>query len=393
MLHHFRKKFILFSLLVLASTLIGIYKNIFALMVIGIIYSPIFLLGLFDMFQKKHTLLRNFPIIGHFRYLLESIRPEIHQYFVETDNGGRPFSRDQRAIIYQRAKKQLDTRPFGTQLNVYETGYEWVNHSLTPLELDDQEMRCLIGGPDCLKPYDASILNISAMSYGALSANAVKALNKGAKKGGFAHNTGEGSITPHHLKNHGDLIWQIGTGYFGCRTKDGNFSPELFKEKSQHEEVKMIEIKISQGAKPGHGGILPAIKNTKEIAAIRHVTPYTDVLSPGFHKAFNTPIGLCSFIKELRKLSGGKPVGIKLCIGKRREFIAICKAMVETGIFPDYICVDGGEGGTGAAPLEFQNHIGCPLREALVFVHNALVGFSLRKKYSPYCWRKNRYRI
>jgi glutamate synthase domain-containing protein 2 len=379
MLHHLRKKFITLTILILIATLLGIYKEILILIIIGILYSPILLLGLFDMFQKKHTLLRNFPVLGHFRYILESIRPEIHQYFVETDRGGRPFSRDQRAIVYQRAKKQLDTRPFGTQINVYETGYEWVNHSITPLHLDNEEMRCLIGGPNCLKPYNASILNISAMSYGALSSNAIQALNKGAKKGNFAHNTGEGSISPHHLKNHGDLIWQIGTGYFGCRTEDGNFNPDLFKEKSLCEEVKMIEIKISQGAKPGHGGILPAIKNTKEIAAIRHVPQGTEVLSPGFHTTFSTPIELCLFIQKLRDLSGGKPIGIKLCIGKRREFLAICKAMVKTGIAPDYICVDGGEGGTGAAPLEFQNHIGCPLREALVFVHNALVGFALRK--------------
>jgi len=341
---------------------------------------PMVLLGSYDYFQREHAILRNFPIIGHFRYMLETIRPEISQYFIETETSGVPFSREQRSVVYQRSKRELDTVPFGTIKDVYATGYEWVNHSLSPLHLKPEGLRTTVGGPDCTQPYQASILNISAMSFGALSNNAILALNHGAKINNFAHNTGEGGLSPYHLQGGGDLIWQIGTAYFGCRTPEGKFCPETFAQQAVIPSVKMIEIKLSQGAKPGHGGILPAAKLTKEIAEIRHVPMGHDVVSPPAHSAFSTPVELLEFVAQLRKLSGGKPVGFKLCVGKRREFLAICKAMVKTGILPDFITVDGGEGGTGAAPLEFTNSIGAPLMESLIFVHNALVGFSVRDK-------------
>jgi glutamate synthase domain-containing protein 2 len=313
------------------------------------------------------------------RYLLEEIRPEIQQYFIESNTDGRPFSREERAVVYQRSKGALDTLPFGTQHDVYATGYEWINHSMAPVHPEDMDPRVLIGAGICKQPYSASILNISAMSFGALSGNAIESLNIGAREGGFAHNTGEGSISPHHLQG-GDLIWQVGTGYFGCRTPDGQFDPERFTENATRDEVKMIEIKISQGAKPGHGGILPAKKITPEVAEIRGVPLGADVISPPAHSAFSNPTELLEFVTRLRELSGGKPVGFKLCIGKRREFLAVCKAMLETGLHPDFISVDGGEGGTGAAPIEFSNSLGCPLVEGLSFVHNALVGAGLRDR-------------
>ena len=341
-------------------------------------FGPVMLLGFYDMFQIRHSVLRNFPVIGHMRYFLELISPEIHQYFIESETSGAPFNRQERSVVYERAKNVRDTVPFGTVMDVYATGYEWVNHSLSPKHLDMDEVRVDVGGKDCSRPYSANLLNISAMSYGALSQNAVIALNRGAKMGGFAHNTGEGSISPFHLQG-GDLIWQVGTGYFGCRTDDGQFNAELFAEKSAIEQVRMIEIKLSQGAKPGHGGILPAAKLTREIATIRGVPMGKDVNSPPGHTAFTTPIELVHFISRLRELSKGKPIGFKLCVGKRREFLSICKAMHETGITPDFVTVDGGEGGTGAAPMEFTNRIGTPLVEGLIFVHNSLVGFDLRK--------------
>ncbi len=344
-----------------------------------IIVGPLIILGFWDYFQHKRAVLRNFPIIGHFRYLFEMIRPEINQYFVESNTDGVPFSREQRSVVYQRAKKVLDTLPFGSQMDMYEVGYEWINHSLAPAHVDPKSLRVVIGGSECKKPYSASILNVSAMSFGALSKNAIMALNQGAKMGNFAHNTGEGGFSKYHQMG-GDIIWQIGTGYFGCRTEDGGFNPNQFAETSQSEQIKMIEIKLSQGAKPGHGGILPAAKITKEISELRGVPMGEDVNSPPAHREFDTPVGLLEFVRKLRDLSGGKPVGIKLCVGKRREFLAICKAMHETGIMPDFISVDGAEGGTGAAPLEFSNHIGTPLVPALIFVHNALVGYSLRDK-------------
>lgn len=338
---------------------------------------PLVLLGIKDSLQTRRAVLRNFPVIGHFRYLFEMIRPEINQYFIESNTDGKPFSRELRSVVYQRAKKQRDTVPFGTQRDVYEVGYEWLNHSITAREVLDMP-RIRLGEGRCEQPYDAAVLNISAMSFGSLSANAVRSLNGGAKIGGFYHNTGEGGISEHHLEPGGDLCWQIGTGYFGCRNQDGTFSPELFAQKSRLPQVRLIEIKLSQGAKPGHGGILPAAKVTPEIAEIRGVPLGEDVLSPPSHTAFSTPRELLQFVQKLRELSG-KPVGFKLCVGHRAEFLGICKAMVATGLVPDFITVDGGEGGTGAAPLEFSNSIGTPLTEGIVFVHNALEGFGLRQ--------------
>ncbi len=346
-----------------------------------LLFGPLIILGFADIAQKRQTIRRNFPILGHGRYLMEMIRPEINQYFVESNSDGRPFSREDRSVVYQRAKGQLDTLPFGTQWDVYAEGYEWINHSLLPVHADYLKTRILVGGPACTQPYSASILNISAMSYGALSKNAVLALNKGAKMGGFAHNTGEGGLSPYHLEPGGDVIWQIGTGYFGCRNKKtGGFNLDEFITRSTLPNVKMIEIKLSQGAKPGHGGILPAAKLTEEIVKIRGVDFGHDVVSPPAHTAFSTPVGLCEFVQKLRESSGGKPVGFKLCLGKRREFLAIVKAMLKTGITPDFITVDGGEGGTGAAPIEFSDSVGTPLNDGLVFVHNSLVGAGLRDK-------------
>ncbi len=345
----------------------------------GILLVPFVYFGLVDMLQRRQAIRKNYPLLGRMRYLLESVRPEIQQYFVESDIDGRPYNRDERSNIYQRAKNQLNTRPFGTKLNVYEEGYEWINHSMSPVDHHHTELpRVMVGGADCTQPYHASLFNISAMSYGSLSKNAVLALNNGAKMGGFYHNTGEGGISKFHLEHGGDLVWQVGTGYFGCRTDDGNFSAELFEQRATQPSVRMIEVKLSQGAKPGHGGILPKEKITPEIAEIRNVGMDKDVNSPPYHKAFNTPKGLLEFVANLRKLSGGKPVGFKLCVGNDHEFLAICKAMLETGIKPDFITVDGSEGGTGAAPYEFADSIGTPLTEGLVFVHNALIGCGLR---------------
>ncbi|MDM7860845.1 FMN-binding glutamate synthase family protein [Alteromonas sp. ASW11-36] len=351
----------------------------------GPIWVPVALalltaLAIYDRVQRKHSILRNFPFVGRGRWIIERIRPFIQQYVIESDTGGAPIQRMFRNIVYQRAKNSLETIPFGTQLDTYQEGYEWIGHSLSANEVDniDCSPRVTIGGPACKQPYSASILNISAMSYGSLSKNAILALNKGARKGGFYHNTGEGGLSPYHLKHGGDIVWQIGTGYFGCRTDDGNFDPEQFKQNALRESVKMIEIKLSQGAKPGHGGILPAHKNSPEIAKIRGVEPYTQVDSPARHSAFKTPLEMMDFIQQLRELSGGKPIGIKLALGRRSEFVAMCKAMVDSGISPDFVTVDGGEGGTGAAPLEYSNSIGTPLKEALAFVDDILTGYGLR---------------
>jgi glutamate synthase domain-containing protein 2 len=343
-----------------------------------VVIVPLILRGVADMIQTRQAVRRNFPLIGHFRYLLEQIRPEINQYFIESNHDGRPFSRNDRSVVYQRAKGELDTLPFGTQRDVYAAGYEWINHSLAPVHPDPACSRTLVGGPTCTQPYSASILNVSAMSYGSLSRNAVLALNTGAKSGGFAHNTGEGGLSPYHLEPGGDLIWQIGTGYFSCRTPEGRFNLEAFATRAALPNVKMIEVKLSQGAKPGHGGILPAAKLTPEIVEIRGVVPGRDVVSPPAHTAFTTPIGLLEFLQQLREASCGKPVGFKLCVGKRHEFFGIVKAMLETGILPDFITVDGAEGGTGAAPLEFSDSVGTPLNEGLAFVHYALVGAGVR---------------
>lgn len=341
-----------------------------------IVTVPLLLLAIYDVQQKKHALLRNYPLIGRLRYLLEGIRPELRQYFFETDLDGKPFNRRQRSVVYQRAKNEKQTVAFGMQADPSAPGYEWVSHSLFPTSLELKDMRVWIGNSQCTQPYHASIYNIGAMSYGALSKTAIMALNEGAALGGFAHNTGEGGISDYHLKG-GDLIWQIGTGYFGCRKENGRFSPEAFKQKASSPMVKMIELKLSQGAKPGHGGILPAAKNTVEIAAIRHVMPHTTVHSPASHTEFDSAEGMMHFIQFLRRLSGGKPVGFKLCIGDRQEFINICKAIQSTGIVPDFISVDGAEGGTGAAPLEFTDHLGMPLHEAIAFVKQVLDEYTL----------------
>jgi len=339
---------------------------------------PVLLVGLRDSLQRRHTVLRNFPLIGHFRYVFELLRPEIQQYFIESNIDSFPIEREFRSLIYQRAKGALETQPFGTQRDVYRIGYEWVSHSVSPVECEEEELRVEFGGPDCSKTYSASILNISAMSFGAISKNAVLALNKGAKKGQFAHNTGEGGISPYHLEPGGDLIWQIGSGYFGCRTDKGKFDYELFAAQATNPCVKMIELKLSQGAKPGHGGVLPGCKVTKEIAGIRHVPIGQTVFSPPRHQEFDTPRQMLEFIARLRELSKGKPIGIKLCIGHRADFFAICKGMLETNIMPDFITVDGGEGGSGAAPLEFSNSVGMPARDGLMFVQSTLRGAGLR---------------
>ena len=343
-----------------------------------LIFGGLTVLGIRDMTQTRHAILRNYPIAGHIRFLLENIRPEIRQYFLETDKDGMPFPRDKRAIVYQRAKRALDKRPFGTQYDVYESRFEWLHHSIAPKPSSKEPFRIIVGGPDCTQPYSASVFNISAMSYGSLSANAIRSLNRGAKIGGFAHDTGEGGVSPYHREFGGDIIWEIGSGYFGCRNSDGTFSDERFAATAKLDQVRMIEIKLSQGAKPGHGGVLPAVKVTPEIAAIRGVELGKDCISPPSHSAFTTPLELVAFIAKLRKLSGGKPVGFKLCIGHHWEFMAIVKAIIETGIAPDFIVIDGKEGGTGAAPLEFMDHIGTPLRDGLNFVHSTLVGVNLR---------------
>lgn len=376
-----RKYFIFVMLPIsLAVVLLGIYYH--WVWWVLVLLAPFWVLGLIDMFQKKHAIMRNYPVLGRLRYLMEDLRPKIYQYFVESDTDGQPINRVDRSTIYQRAKRQLDTQPFGTQFNVYSEGYEWLAHSINPTDFHqlNKDPRVTFGSQTCKQPYSASILNVSAMSYGSLSSNAVEALNAGARIGHFAHNTGEGGLSPYHLKHGGDIIWQIGTGYFGCRDDEGNFSPELFGKQAAHPHVKMIEIKLSQGAKPGHGGILPAVKNTPEIAAIRHVRPYTTVYSPTFHTAFTSPRGLLEFVAKLRGLAGGKPVGFKLCIGRTEEFFSLSKAMLETGIYPDFITVDGGEGGTGAAPPEFSNSVGMPFMDGLAFVHDSLNGFGIRDK-------------
>jgi glutamate synthase domain-containing protein 2 len=343
-----------------------------------VLFGGLSILGIVDVTQNKQALRRNYPVLAHFRYALESIGPEIRQYFIESDTVEMPFSRQQRAIVYQRSKNVLDKRPFGTQMDVYADDYEWMNHSMLPSQIASHDFRISIGAQSA-KPYSASIFNISAMSFGALSANAIRALNKGAKLGGFYHDTGEGSISQYHREHGGDLVWEIGSGYFGCRNDDGTFNDEKFVANASHDQVKMIEIKLSQGAKPGHGGVLPAAKVSKEIAEARGVPQAQDCVSPARHSAFATPIELLQFVDKLRKLSGGKPTGFKLAVGHPWEWFAIAKAMITTNIRPDFIVVDGGEGGTGAAPLEFTDHVGAPLHEALMLVHNTLVGLNLRQ--------------
>ncbi|MFI4980810.1 MAG: FMN-binding glutamate synthase family protein [Nevskiales bacterium] len=340
------------------------------------------LVGAIDYLQPHQAIRRNYPVLAHFRFFFEHIRPEIRQYFVESDSEELPFSRTQRSIIYQRSKQAADKRPFGTQLNVYEPNYEWINHSIAPNAIASHDFRIDIGGPSCAQPYSASVFNISAMSFGALSANAILALNDGARRGNFYHDTGEGSISCHHRQHGGDLTWEIGSGYFGCRDDDGNFDVQKFAENARQAQVKMIEIKLSQGAKPGHGGVLPGAKVTREIAEARGVPIGSDCISPAAHSSFATPLELIAFIAKLRELSGGKPIGIKLAMGHPWEWFGIVKAMLATGITPDFIVVDGGEGGTGAAPLEFTDHVGAPLRDGLMLIHNTLVGVNLRSQIS-----------
>ena len=342
------------------------------------IVIPFYSVGLYDTFQARHAIRRNFPLLGHFRYLMEKIRPEIQQYFIESNTDGVPLSREVRSVVYQRAKGQLQTLPFGTQHDVYEPGYEWMDHSLAAHAPHHEEQRIRLGEARCTKPYDASILNVSAMSYGSLSAPAIEALNRGAAEGGFFHNTGEGGVSDHHVAGGGDLCWQIGTGYFGCRDSGGRFDPGAFADQAARPEVRLIELKLSQGAKPGHGGILPAAKISDEVARIRGVAKGADVVSPPSHSVFESPRELCEFVGRLRELAGGKPVGIKLCIGVPTDFVAIVLAMRETGELPDFVTIDGGEGGTGAAPLEFSNRLGAPLVDGLVFAHNCLTGLGVR---------------
>ena len=343
------------------------------------VFGALALLGTWDLLQTRSTLRRNYPVLAHFRYGLESVGPEIRQYFIEGDTAEVPFSRQQRSLVYQRAKGVMDVVPFGSQQDVYGVDYEWINHSMAPTHVDSHDFRVVIGAASA-QPYSASVFNISAMSFGALSANAVRALNEGARRGGFYHDTGEGSISPYHREKGGDLVWEIGSGYFGCRDEQGRFSEERFVENACSPQVKMIELKLSQGAKPGHGGVLPAAKVSAEIAATRGVPMGHDCVSPATHSAFSTPVGLLQFIARLRELSGGKPTGFKLAIGHPWEWFGIAKAMHETGLLPDFIVVDGAEGGTGAAPAEFIDHVGVPMHEALLLVHNTLVGLNLRDR-------------
>lgn len=379
----FTPRFITLTLTVAVTLVLAIAFAVDPDLLLGLLLAAgLFLtgLGLFDMVQKRHAILRNYPIAGHLRFIFEAIRPEMRQYFFEDEKHGMPFSRDRRAVVYQRAKNELDVRPFGTSYDVYAVGYEWMSHSIAPTPVSKEAHRIQIGGPECTQPYSASVFNISAMSFGALSANAIRALNGGAKLGGFYHDTGEGGYSPYHRECGGDIVWEIGSGYFGARNADGTFSPERFAEGAANPQVKMVELKLSQGAKPGHGGVLPAPKVSQEIALTRGVPMGQDCISPSRHTAFSTPVEMMRFIGEMRRLSGGKPAGFKLCIGHEWEFLAICKAMLETGIYPDFIVVDGKEGGTGAAPMEFVDHIGKPMRQGLYIVHNALVGIGARHR-------------
>ena len=373
-----------------ALSALGLLLGLFSVIAFGVGWPALLLcsllvaVGIYDMRQRKRSVLRNYPIIGHIRFALEFIRPEIRQYFIESDTEAHPFSRAQRSLVYQRAKGDSDKRPFGTQLDVHQEGYEWMNHSVSPTHLASHDFRVVVGAQHS-QPYSLSVFNISAMSFGALSANAILSLNKGAKMGGFAHDTGEGSISRHHRQHGGDLIWEIGSGYFGCRNDDGTFNADKFAANAREPQVKMIEIKLSQGAKPGHGGVLPGAKVTPEIAEARGVPVGVDCVSPAAHSAFATPIEMMHFIERLRTLSGGKPVGFKLCIGHPWEWFAMVKAMLATGITPDFVVVDGAEGGTGAAPLEFINHMGSPLQEGLLLVHNTLRGVGLRDQVRVGC--------
>ncbi len=344
-----------------------------------VIALPVFLLGVYDWFQIRFTITRNYPVLARIRWLFYELRPFLRQYIVEGDLEGTPYSFEARNLVHARARGITDTNPFGSDRNMDEAGYTWLAHSMNPVEDVDENPRITVGNSQCLQPYSCSVFNISAMSFGALSANAIEALNLGAARGGFYHDTGEGGISKYHKKHQGDLVWEIGTGYFGCRDDDGNFDPEKFRETSRLPQVKMIELKVSQGAKPGHGGMLPGAKVTAEISAARQVPQGKDCISPRHHKAFSSPVGMLEFVAEMRDLSGGKPVGIKFCVGQPHEVMALVKAMLKTKIYPDFIVVDGAEGGTGAAPLELSDWVGMPLTEGLILVRNALVGTGLRE--------------
>ncbi len=371
---------LLFVLAILAAVLSGGVVWI----VLAVIFGALVALGVHDLVQRRHSILRNYPIVGHARFLLESIRPEMQQYFVERNYDGRPFDRDTRTSIYERAKGIADEQAYGTERDVTEPGYEWLLQSIASMDPPKELPRVRIGGPECTRPYDMALLNVSAMSFGALSGHALTALNQGAAKGGFAHDTGEGGLTKYHLKG-GDVVWELGTGYFGARTKDGGFDADQFREKAAHEAVKMVSLKLSQGAKPGIGGVLPGAKVTEEIARARSVPKGQTCVSPPSHKVFSTPRELVRFIAQMRELAGGKPAGFKLCVGTRHELLAICKAMVAEGTTPDFIIVDGSEGGTGAAPAEYEDHVGTPLTEGLMLMHNALVGCGLRERVKIGC--------
>jgi glutamate synthase domain-containing protein 2 len=379
-----RQKLLFIALLIL---FISVGFNIFLQTgyLITLTILILIILGIFNSLQTKHAILRNFPVLGYFRYAFETISPEIQQYFIERNTDGKPFSRNQRSLVYQRAKNIDATTPFGTQLEINTTDYEGIKHSMFPTKVNEELPRIVVGNETCKQPYSASILNISAMSFGSLSENAVRALNNGAKKGNFYQNTGEGGLTDYHLQGGGDITWQIGTGYFGCRNDDGTFSSEKFTEKANLPNVKMIEIKLSQGAKPGHGGVLPAQKNTEAIAKIRGVKPFTTILSPPSHSAFSNTDGLVLFIQKLRDLSNGKPIGFKLCIGDTKDFEQVCESMINKNIFPDFITVDGAEGGTGAAPLEFTDGVGMPFEPALIFVNKTLKNYKIRDKIRVIC--------
>lgn len=375
-------KFFIVGILAVATLVVALAAALggWAWWVLLALVVGLLVLGIRDVVQRKHSILRNYPILGHIRFLMEDIRPELQQYFIERNYDGRPYDRDTRSLIYERAKNIAGEQAFGTERDVYEPGYEYLVHSTAPLDPPQEPPRVLIGGPDCTKPYPMALLNVSAMSFGALSANAIRALNKGAKLGGFAHDTGEGGLSPYHQEFGGDLVWEIGSGYFSTRTKDGHFDREEFAHKASSDQVKMVSLKLSQGAKPGIGGVLPAAKVSAEIARIREVPQGQKCVSPSAHSVFHTPVELIEFIAEMRELSGGKPAGFKLCVGSRVDVLAMCKAMLEVGTTPDFIIVDGSEGGTAAAPLEYEDHMGMPLTDGLMLVHNALVGTGLRDR-------------
>ena len=365
--------------LTVLAVVLAVLTGAVAWIVVAVVLAAIVAVGLHDLTQRGHSILRNYPLLGHMRFVLEKVRPELQQYFVERNFDGRPYDRDTRTSIYERAKGVKDEQAYGTERDLAEPGYEWLLHSAHPVPEPDDPPRVRVGGPDCPEPYDMALLNVSAMSFGALSGAALTALNRGAAKGGFAHDTGEGGLTRYHLEG-ADVIWELGSGYFGARTKDGGFDEATFRDKAADDRIRCVSLKLSQGAKPGIGGVLPGAKVTQEIAEARDVPAGQTVTSPPAHKVFSTPRELVRFIAHMRDLAGGKPTGFKLCVGPRFQFLAICKAMADEGVTPDFIVVDGAEGGTGAAPMEYEDHVGTPLTEGLMTVHNALVGTGLRDR-------------